>query len=203
MIKTKLRCAFALSLLIVCSGWSPAFAQARVVAFGTSFTNGLGVARSQTYPAQLQALLKSAGYNVVVDNAGVDGGTTAEGLSRLDRDVPADSRVAILEFGVNEYCVNCTGRKFTESERAAVVPNIRAMVDRLSARGVKVILVPIRHVPMGAAANGKAQVVSLASDHLSDPEFSLGDSQGHLNGAGYSVVAARLLPVVERLLGKK
>lgn len=192
-----------LPLLMMVFGTAPAWSQMRIVAFGTSFTNGHGVSRDESYPSQLERLLKSKGYNVVVDNAGVDGDSAAGGLARMDQAVPSDTRIAIVEFGVNEYCPNCSGRKFTDSEKAEVVPILRTMVDRLTGRGVKVILLSIRRVPVAAAAGGKAKVVNLAGLGLEDPKYALGDSMGHINGAGYTLLVARLAPVVESLLGHK
>ena len=192
-----------LPLFMTLIGAAPALSQARIVAIGTSFTNGHGVSRDQSYPAVLERLLKSKGYNVVVDNDGVDGDSAAGGLARLDQAVPSDTRVAIIEFGVNEYCANCSAHTFTDSDRAGVIPILRTMVDRLSGRGVKVILIGIHHVPVAAAAGGKARVVNMGAVLGNKPEYASGDLQGHPNAAGYAVAAAQLAPVVEGLLGHK
>jgi acyl-CoA thioesterase-1 len=191
-----------LPLLMTLIGAAPALSQSRIVAIGTSFTNGHGVARDESYPAQLERLLKSKGYNVVVDNAGVDGDSAAGGLARLDQAVPPDTRVAIIEFGVNEYCPGCSAHAFTDADKAEVVPILRTMVGRLTGRGVKVILLLIRRIPVGPG-QGKAKVVTTAGLPLSAPGYALGDFQGHTNGAGYALVVARLEPVVEGLLGHK
>ena len=66
---------------------APGGAQARairIVAFGDSATAGYLVARNEAYPAQLQAALRKKGYDVIVENAGLNGDTTAGALRRFD-----------------------------------------------------------------------------------------------------------------------
>jgi acyl-CoA thioesterase I len=193
----------ALPLLMTLIGAAPTLAQTRIVAIGTSFTNGHGVSRDQSYPAVLERLLKAKGYNVVVDNAGIDGDSAAGGLARLDQAVPSDTRIALIEFGVNEYCPTCSAHHFTDADKAGVVPTLRTMVDRLAARGVKVILVGIHGVPVAGAAGGKARVVMAGRVLANRPELASGDSQGHPNAAGYAAAAAYLEPAVAALLGHK
>ncbi len=81
---------------------SAAGAQTRIVAFGDGNTYGQGLAREEAYPAKLEALLKSKGYNVTVVNAGVAGDTTADALKRVDAAVPQGTAIAIVEFGVTD-----------------------------------------------------------------------------------------------------
>jgi acyl-CoA thioesterase-1 len=69
---------------------------ATVVALGASNTFGKGVSRSQSYPAQLETLLRAKGLNVRVINAGVNGDTTGGMLGRLDRVVAKGTSVVIL-----------------------------------------------------------------------------------------------------------
>ena len=78
----------------------------RIVAFGGSSTYGKGVDRQDTYPAQLERALRAKGYDVTVANAGVNGETTKDALSRFDRAVPAGTAIVILEFGLNDRFAN-------------------------------------------------------------------------------------------------
>jgi acyl-CoA thioesterase-1 len=105
---------------------------ATVVAIGASNTFGKGVARGQTFPAQLEALLRARGYNVKVVNAGINGETTEEMLVRLDRTVPKGASVVILQPGGNDR------RKGIGYQRSA---NISAIESRVAARGARVVLV--------------------------------------------------------------
>jgi len=107
---------------------SPAQA-ATVVALGASNTYGKGVARSQAYPAQLEALLHARGLNVRVINAGINGDTTGGMLARLNGAVPKGTSVVILQPGGND--------------RRKMAPDQTSEIEtRLAAVGVKVILLP-------------------------------------------------------------
>ena len=193
---------FGLGALIVMLA-GPALATDRIVAFGTSFTNGHGVSRSETYPAQLEAMLRAKGYDVSVDNEGRDGDTAAEGLSRVNSVVPNGTKIALVEFGVNEVCANCSGRKFTDEERQQLVPTLRAITQNLTSRGIKVVLLSIRGEKVGGAAVGGARTVGFGDTGIKDGKYALGDSMGHVNGMGYTLVANKLLPIVTSMLGRK
>jgi acyl-CoA thioesterase-1 len=193
-----LRALLGISVLL--ASFAVAHAQTSVVAFGTSFTHGKGVSSTDSYPSQLERLLRAKGSNVTVQNAGWDGDSAAGGLSRLDSAVPSGTQVAIVEFGVNEFCAFCSSIKYTPGDRAQVIANLRQIVDRLNARGIKVILISLRGVPVAKAASGGARTVSFPE--LASSQYSLGDSQGHVNPAGYAMVAAKLAPMVQSLLGK-
>jgi acyl-CoA thioesterase-1 len=104
---------------------------ATVVALGASNTFGKGVSRQQAFPAQFEALLKAKGLSVRVINAGINGDTTGGMLRRLDRAVPKGTQVVILQPGGNDR------RKGVADERGS---NIAAIKSRLSAQGVRVIM---------------------------------------------------------------
>jgi acyl-CoA thioesterase-1 len=104
---------------------------ATVVALGASNTYGKGVARNQAYPAQLEALLRARGLSVRVINAGINGDTTGGMLGRMDSAVPKGTSAVILQPGGNDR------RKGSGGDRAG---NIAEIEKRLSARGVRVIM---------------------------------------------------------------
>jgi len=104
---------------------------ATIVALGASNTFGKGVARSEAYPSQLEAILRAKGLPVRVINAGVNGDTTGGMLNRLDSAVPAGTSVVILQPGGNDQ------RKGVSGDRAA---NVAEIQRRLDARGIKVIM---------------------------------------------------------------
>jgi acyl-CoA thioesterase-1 len=99
---------------------------------GASNVYGKGVARSQAFPAQLEALLRAKGHAVRVINAGVNGETTDVMLARVDRVVPDGTKLVILEAGDNDR------RKARATDTAA---NIAAIEARLRARKVGFVLV--------------------------------------------------------------
>ena len=103
-----------------------------IVAIGASNTSGWGVGSQNAYPAILQTLLHKKGIDANVINAGVNGDVTAGMLSRLDAAVPKGTDIVILQPGGNDL------RFFGTRERRAA--NIAAMVQRLRARGIRVIV---------------------------------------------------------------
>ena len=52
----------------------------RVLAFGDSLVHGYGLAQAETFPTQLEAVLRDQGHDVRVINAGNSGDTSAAGL---------------------------------------------------------------------------------------------------------------------------
>src|SRR5437899_5573391 len=66
-----------------------------------------------------------------VINAGINGDTTGGMASRLDSAVPAGTRVVILQPGGNDR---------RKGEAAGREGNISAIVARLNARGIKVVM---------------------------------------------------------------
>jgi acyl-CoA thioesterase-1 len=60
------------------------------------------VRNAGAYPAQLQALLRAKQIDADVTNAGVPFDTTAMMLRRLDREVPDDTKIVILQPGAND-----------------------------------------------------------------------------------------------------
>jgi acyl-CoA thioesterase I len=101
---------------------------ATIVALGASNTYGKGVARSQAYPAQLEAILRAKGANVRVVNAGINGDTTEGMLQRLDRVVPNGTSAVILQPGGND-------RRKGSPDRTSEIEG------RLRARGIPVIMI--------------------------------------------------------------
>ena len=120
-----------LGYLLLCFGLSTvavaAANAATIVALGASNTYGKGVARNQSYPAQLEAILRAKGANVHVVNAGINGDTTEGMLARLDRAVPNGTSAVILQPGGND---RRKGRPDHTSD----------IQSRLAARGIKVIM---------------------------------------------------------------
>lgn len=138
-----------------------------VVAFGASNTFGKGVSRSQSYPAQLEALLRARGLDVRVINAGINGDTTGGMLARLDHVVPRETSVVILQPGGND-------------RRKLAPDNTPAIQNRLSAMGIKVVMIP----------NGMLQGLP----HQPDGQ--------HLTPEGYHMLAEELVGQVVAALRK-
>jgi acyl-CoA thioesterase I len=154
----------AMALAAILAVWPAQAFALNIVAIGASNTSGFGVGAQNAYPAQLQEILRKKGINATVTNAGVLGDVTAGMLRRLDTAVPRGTDIVILQPGANDL------RFFgTKEARAA---NIAAMVSRLRARGIRVIVYdpdPIPpdwyqwdHIHFNAAAHAKIAAVLAA-----------------------------------------
>jgi acyl-CoA thioesterase-1 len=122
---------FAIAAMLVAAGSAHA-GPLDIVVVGASNAAGWGVGVKNAFPARLQAILRERGIDATVTSAGVVGSTTAGMLRRLDRVVPADTDIVILQPGSNDL------RFFgTWGRRAA---NISAIVDRLQRRDIRVIV---------------------------------------------------------------
>jgi acyl-CoA thioesterase-1 len=187
---------------------APAQATTRILAFGDSLTAGYGVAPTQAFPVQLQARLRADGYDVVVDNGGVSGDTTADGLARLDWSLSDHPDVALVELGANDML-----RGLDPKQAAA---NLDAILARLAAAKVKVLLLGMRSVTNWGAdyqhsfdaiypALAKKYDVPLYPFFLDgvalDPALNQGDGL-HPKPAGVAVIVGRVAPLVEHLLTK-
>ena len=110
-----------------------------IVAIGASNTSGLGVGEQNAYPAVLERLLRQKGIDAHVANAGVWGDVTAGMRNRLDAAVPKGTDIVILQPGANDL-------RFFGTKQARTA-NIAAMVQRLHARGIRVIVYDPDPVP--------------------------------------------------------
>jgi acyl-CoA thioesterase-1 len=194
----------ALALLIA----GPAYGAdpLRIVALGDSLTAGYGLDAEASFPVRLEGELRARGHDVEVSNAGVSGDTSRGGLERLDWAVPEGTDAVIVELGANDALRGI--------EPAATRANLNAIVERLVARGIAVLLAGMQAPPnLGddyvAAFN--AIFPDLAERHavLLYPFFldgvaaerSLNQSDGiHPNEAGVDVIVERMVEPVEALI---
>jgi acyl-CoA thioesterase-1 len=190
---------------------APAAAQQeeiQLVGFGDSLMAGYQLDPNQSYPAQLEAALKTKGYNVVVANAGVSGDTTSAGLSRVDWSVPDGTDGVILELGANDALRGVPPEQTKK--------NLDAIISRLKERGIPVLLVGMMAPPnMGSQYSTRYNeiypqlaekydlplypffldgVVAAAGTQLEDGM--------HPNARGVGIMVERSLPAVERFVGE-
>ncbi len=186
-MKSAVSIAFAVSILTAQAGPS------RIVAYGDSGVYGKGVARSETYPAQLEAMLRQKGYDVTVNNDGVNGRTTEDAVTNVGSVGKAD--VVIVQVGVNDAKHGVP----VETIRR----NIATVIEKLKANGAAVLVVsyPSANVCDVASSKGAPCVTwgGLPAAQYHVP----GDPQNHFNAAGLHVMASRMLPALEKLLGQK
>lgn len=178
----------------------------RIVAFGDSLTAGYGLKPGQAFPEVLQIALRARGHNVEVINAGVSGDTTAAGLQRFEWAIPEDADGVILELGANDAL---RGQPVAEARA-----NLDAILKRLSARGLPVLLAGMRSPENWGPdyrASFDAMFPMLAQQHdaifypffldgvATDRGLNLDDGL-HPNARGITVIVDRMLPHAEQLL---
>ena len=104
-----------------------------VLALGDSLTEGLGVAKDDNYPAQLQASLQNMGYkNIEVVNSGLSGETSTGLVNRIDWVLQTKPDITILTIGANDAIRGL--------DIATIEANIRTAVKKLQDNGSEVIL---------------------------------------------------------------
>ena len=195
--------------LLIGAGAGPACAEpVKILALGTSLTQGYGLPPGTEFTVQLQAALKKSGIDAVVTNAGVSGDTSAGGLARLDWSLGDHPDAVILELGSNDML---RGIAPSETEK-----NLRAILDKLRAAHVKVLLTGM-HAQRNLGADYVRQFDAiyprLAGDYnvlfypfildgvALNPKLNQADGM-HPNPAGVKVIVARILPYVKKLVAR-
>lgn len=163
----------------------------RIVAFGDSMTSGWLVPHRDAYPAQLQALLRKKGYDVVVTNAGINGGTLLDALLHFDEAIAPGTDIAIVEFGTNDR------------RHQVAQPTIRGrlveLIGALQKRGIQVLIIGAGGLDFSDIA--KANGTLYAGWHLLPRKYRASD-RAHYNAKGYAIVVAQMLPAVEALIAR-
>jgi acyl-CoA thioesterase-1 len=169
---------------------------------GDSLTTAHGLALEEGFPARLERRLREAGHDCVVLDAGVGGDTTAGGLARLDWTLADRPSHVIVELGGND------GLRALPPEQ--MEQNLDAIVGRLRAAGVAVLLAGMRAPPNLGRTYGEAFAAvfpRVAARHdvplypffldgvAGDPELNQGDGI-HPTAAGIAVIVERILPTI-------
>ena len=202
-----MRQCFKLLLALLLMGAAPVTAKpVRILALGTSLTQGYGLPPGTEFTVQLQAALKAGGVDAVVENAGVSGDTSAGGLSRLDWSLASHPNAAIIELGSNDML---RGTPPAETEK-----NLRAILTRLQKEHVAVLLTGMRaqrNLGPDYVRQFDAIYPKLAKDYkvtfypfmldgvALNPKLNQADGM-HPNPAGVKVLVARILPLVKKTL---
>jgi acyl-CoA thioesterase-1 len=180
----------------------------RLVALGDSLTAGYNLPQSAAFPAVLEKALRARGHRVEVVNAGVSGDTAAGGLERLDWSVPDGTDGVILELGANDMLRGL--------DPAVPRRSLEAIVERLRARGIPVLLAGMYAAPNLGPDYGR-RFDSIYPDIAKKyglvlypffldgvaGERSLTMQDGlHPTAKGVEVVVERILPSVEAFLAR-
>ena len=174
-----------------------------IVGFGDSLMAGYQLPPDDAFPARLEKALRDKGHDVSISNAGVSGDTTSGGLARIDWSVPDGTKGVILELGANDAL---RGIPPEESRK-----NLVAMLEKLKARGIGVLLVGMLAPPnMGGEYADRFNPIypELAQSYgvplypffldgvVEDAGLKIEDGM-HQNPKGVGVMVERMLPVVE------
>jgi acyl-CoA thioesterase-1 len=179
-----------------------------LVCFGDSLTAGLGTDPGESYPDYLQADLDQRHLAYRVDNEGISGNTTKDGVERIPQILALHPAVVVVEFGGNDGL------------RGLRIEDTRANLDRilhdLRASGTAIVLagitLPPDYGPDYIQQFNDTYVVLAKKYHVPMLPFLLKNVYGvpglmqsdrtHATARGNRIVAQNVLPLVTPLLKK-
>lgn len=165
-----------------------------IVAFGDSLVYGTGSSGGGFVKMLEQKLGRP------IENLGVPGDTTADGLARIDEVLAFEPSVVILLLGGNDF--------LRQVPQDTTFANLETIITRLQAEGAAVLLAGVRgglvrdHVAARfeelADRLETAYVHDVLDDTLGVPDYMA--DHVHPNDAGYGVIARRVYPVLADML---
>jgi acyl-CoA thioesterase-1 len=192
-------------LLMAAPAWA---APIKILAIGTSLTQGYGLPPGTEIPAVLQARLKAKGVDATVINAGVSGDTSAGGLSRIDWSLADHPNAAIVELGSNDAL---RGIDPIQTEK-----NLSAILTKLKTAHVPVLLLGMRApknfgpeyetkfdpiYPRLAKQYGALLYPFVLDGVALNPKLNQADGI-HPNPAGVQIIVNKILPDVLKLVAE-
>jgi acyl-CoA thioesterase-1 len=176
-----------------------------IVAFGDSLTAGVS---GKSYPESLQTILDKQGYKYRVENQGVSGDTTTDGLARIDNVIAVHPALVLLEFGGNDGLRGVP----VESTR----DNLNQMIQRIQAAKIPLVLLGITLPPNYGpdyvkpftaifpelAAAHKIKLMPFLLLHVYQDHSLMQPDGIHPNETGNVIVAKDVFNLIEPLLKK-
>jgi acyl-CoA thioesterase-1 len=196
---------FAVCLIAAAPAWA---APVKILAIGTSLTQGYGLPPGTEIPAVLQAQLKARGIDATVINAGVSGDTSAGGLARLDWSLADHPNAAMVELGSNDAL---RGIDPAQTEK-----NLIAIMTKFQAAHIPVLLLGMEApknfgpeyeakfnpiYPMLAKKFGALYYPFILDGVALNPKLNQADGM-HPNPAGVKIVVAKIMPDVLKLVAE-
>ncbi|USQ95374.1 arylesterase [Caulobacter sp. RL271] len=180
-----------------------------VTVLGDSITAGLGLPARDAMPAQLQSALQKMGVPAIVRAAGVSGDTSGGGLARVGFSVGNDTTLCVVALGGNDLLQGV--------EPSKTKANLRGVLQKLKARGIKAVLVGVGAPPIIGAAYARefnAVYPSLAREFAVPlyPNILAGVSGNptliqrdglHPNAEGAKRIGQALAPVIAKALNSR
>lgn len=176
-----------------------------VATFGDSLTAGIA---GRSYPDDLQDLLDRNGYRYRVDNQGVSGDTTTDGLARIGNVIAQRPALVVLEFGGND---GLRGIPVDTTRK-----NLEEMIVHLKQARIPVVLLGITLPPNygpdyvtpftaifpALAKKYNLKLLPFLLVHVyRNPEWMQPDGI-HPNGEGNKVVAQDVFSLIQPLLAR-
>ncbi len=180
----------------------------RLLVLGDSLAAGYGLPAEDGFTAQLQQVLQDSGHDVVVQNGGVSGDTTAGGWARLEWALMDGADAVIVELGANDMLRGI--------DPGSARSNLSAILSTLHDRGIPTLVAGMRAPQnLGAtyvtAFEGMYSDLAEQYDALLYPFFLEGvageawlnqDDGIHPNRTGVRHIVEAILPSVLKLLAE-
>ena len=197
--------AFIVALVVLISSAPAWAAPVKILALGTSLTQGYGLPPGTEIPAVLQTELKKKGIDATVINAGVSGDTSAGGLSRLDWSLADHPNAAMIELGSNDALRGI--------DPASTEKNLTAILTKLKAQHIPVLLLGMQApknfgseyeakfnaiYPKLAKAFGTLYYPFILDGVALNPKLNQKDGI-HPNPTGVKIIVGKILPDVMKL----
>ena len=179
-------------------------ASRRISVLGDSLA--VSPSRSQNFASELQARLNASHPGWTVNNQGVSGDTTTDGVRRMDAALTSDTSILVLELGAND---GLRGAAISTVEK-----NLSTIIERAQARGIRVLLCGMETPPFNGFNYSLEfhRVYPRLADryHLSlvpfllegvalNPDLNGADSI-HPNAAGAKAIAEVVWPYLEPMV---
>ena len=187
---------------------APADRRPLLVCFGDSLTAGAGTGPGESYPDYLQSALDQRHIHYRVDNQGISGNTTKDGLQRLPGILALHPAVVLVEFGGNDGL------------RGLPIADTRANLDQIVATlqhsGARVALAGITLPPDYGpdyirqfdqtytllARKYRVPLLPFLLQNVYGVPGMMQRDRTHATAAGNRIVARNLLPLLLPLLRK-
>ncbi len=174
-----------------------------IVAFGDSLTAGVA---GKSYPDDLQDLLDQKGFSYRVDNQGVSGDTSTDGLARIDNVIADRPCLVLLEFGGND---GLRGVPVSATEK-----NLDEMIGRYKRESIPTVLLGITLPPNYGpdyvkpftemfpklARQNKLKLMPFLLVHVYQNAALMQPDGIHPNGEGNKIVARDVFALIEQML---
>lgn len=179
-----------------------------ILFFGDSITAGLGVNKSQAFPALIQDRIDSLGLNYEVINGGLSGETSAGGLRRIDWTLQRDVDIMVLELGGND---GLRGIDLNSTK-----DNLQQIIDKMKAKNPdsEIILAGMQVPPnLGQdytkqfetiypelAEENDLPLIPMIMDKIGGDEELMQSDGLHPTPKGHQVIAETIWEALRRLL---